>query len=291
MPMTDDQQTIRYISERRCASGGYCFYRLDEPNAADTFYALASLALLDALPVDPPTLSYLQMFQRKDGSFANINVGHAICRSLLIVSERPDRDPVAWLRAEMVPPGTNERPVESVSLFSNLYLCTDLCMILGVPVPEDKRAEIVNAVLEYRHTSGGFGNGRPTLVETCHAVAILSALGCAEPLQQSTGFLETCGDPEFGFLAVPGVRPAFLEHVHAGLRAGSLVGGVRFPEACRNFIGRCRLDNGGYARSVFGGAATLENTYLALAARSFFETSIGSGSKKTGATDPLRCCD
>ena len=48
MPMIQDQKTIRYISERQCASGGYCFYRLDEPNAADTLYALASLALLDA---------------------------------------------------------------------------------------------------------------------------------------------------------------------------------------------------------------------------------------------------
>ena len=53
MPMIQDQKTIRYISERRCASGGYCFYRLDEPNAADTLYALASLALLDAYPMIP----------------------------------------------------------------------------------------------------------------------------------------------------------------------------------------------------------------------------------------------
>ncbi len=77
MPMIPSRETtIRYITERRCESGGYCFYRLDEPNAGDTFYALASLAILDALPRnDETTRTYLHSFQLPDGSFPNVNVG------------------------------------------------------------------------------------------------------------------------------------------------------------------------------------------------------------------------
>src|SRR5208283_1700478 len=134
MPMTGDQQTIRYISERRCTSGGYCFYRLDEPNAADTLYALASLDLLDEIPEDPVTRSYLHAFQHPDCSFSNVNVGHAVCRSLLVLGERPACDPAGWLLAAMIPPGADERPVESVSLFANLFFCVDLCTRLGIVI-------------------------------------------------------------------------------------------------------------------------------------------------------------
>src|SRR5208337_3892407 len=112
MPMIQDPKTIQYISERRCASGGYCFYRLDEPNAADTLYALASLALLDAVPDDPVTLSYLHAFQRTDGSFSNVNVGHAVCRSLVILDERPHIDPAGWILSFLLPPADRARPVE-----------------------------------------------------------------------------------------------------------------------------------------------------------------------------------
>ena len=57
----------------------------DEPNAGDTFHALASLAMLGAVPDDNATRSYLQEFQRTDGSFTNVTVGHAVCRSLAIL--------------------------------------------------------------------------------------------------------------------------------------------------------------------------------------------------------------
>jgi hypothetical protein len=63
------ETTIEYIRERRCSSGGYCFYRLDEPNAGDTFHALASLAMLDALPDnDVATREYLQSFRNSENT-------------------------------------------------------------------------------------------------------------------------------------------------------------------------------------------------------------------------------
>jgi len=265
MPMTDDQQTIRYISERQCASGGYCFYRLDEPNAGDTFHALASLAMLGAVPDDNATRSYLQEFQRTDGSFTNVTVGHAVCRSLAILGEKPHADPTDWIRSLLLPPGDSARPVESSSLFGNTYLLADLCTRLGIAIPADKKDAVISAVLRYQHPDTGFGHHQSAIIETGHALFILAALGYPISSAGSTTFLKKCEDPSFGFLAVPGVTPAYLEHVHAGVLASFLLGNPSpVHERCREFIRRCRLDNGGYARSIFGGTATLENTYLAL---------------------------
>lgn len=288
--MTDDQQTIRYISERRCASGGYCFYRLDEPNAGDTFYALASLAMLDTLPDDDDaTRSYLNTFQHTDGSFANVSVGHAVCRSLAILGEKPQADPTGWILSLLHPPGDRARPVESASLFGNTYLLADLCTRLGIAVPSDKKEAVISAVLGYQHEDTGFGNPHATIIETSHALAILAALGHPVSQTGSTEFVKHCEDPSFGFLAVPGVTPAYLEHVHTGVLASSVLG-YRSPAhgACRDFLLRCLLGNGGYARSVYGGSATLENTYLALAARTMIERIAGS---VHDTNDPLRCCD
>jgi hypothetical protein len=293
MPMIPEQEiTIRYIRERRCASGGYCFYRLDEPNAGDTFHALASLAMLGALPDDDDaTQSYLRMFQHKDGNFSNVDVGHKVIRSLRILSERPDLDPTDWILSSLMPPGTTIRPVESSSLFEHLYLLTDLCTILGIAVPADKKNEIISAVLRYHHPDTGFGYPRSTIIETAHALSILAALGFPVLSARSTEFLNQCEDPVYGFLAVPGSKPGYLEHIHAGVLASSVLGyDSPVLVTCKEFIRTCCRENGGYVRSVFGGSATLENTYLALDAH----TTIGRIRENPSwqkAGNPLRCCD
>jgi hypothetical protein len=291
MPMIPSREdTIRYISERRCESGGYCFYRLDEPNAGDTFYALATLALLEALPPDDvATRAYLHNFQNPDGAFPNVNVGHAVIRSLGILGERPAIDPGDWILDAMIIPGDFSRPVESVSLFEPLYHLVSLCRFLGITIPDEKKTELLMGVLRYRNHDNGFGQSYSTLVETAHALSLLRVLDPALPLQPSIKFLMHCEDSEYGFLSVPGARPAFLEHIHAGVLACSVFR-HRTPslERCREFIAKCCRENGGYVRSVFGGSATLENTWLAIDSLRLIEEL-----NRNPATDPaaLRCCD
>ena len=292
MPMIHEQETtIHYIRDRRCASGGYCFYRLDEPNAGDTFHALASLAMLGVFPHDDDiTRSYLHTFQHTDGHFSNVNVGHAVIRSMKILGERPDIDPTNWILSSLVPPGDSTRPVESSSLFEHLYLLADLCTLLGIVIPADKKREIISDVLRYRHPDNGFGHPTSTIIETGHALAILAALDYPVSLTGSTEFLRRCEDPTYGFLAVPATKPAYLEHIHAGVLA-CLVLGYHSPVfmRCEEFIRKCCRENGGYVRSIFGGSATLENTWLALNAL----TMIGRMREDLAvrAGDPLRCCD
>ncbi len=292
MPMTEDQKTIQYISERRCASGGYCFYRLDEPNAGDTFYALSSLALLNAVPDDPVTCSYLHAFQRTDGSFSNVTVGHAVCRSLAILGERPHSDPTDWILSFLLPPIDSARPVESTSLFWAAYLLTDLSTLFGIAIPSDKKTAVINAVLRHKNPDTGFGFPHSTIIETGHALAIFAALGYPVSSASSTEFIKQCEDPSYGFLAVPGVTPAYLEHVHAGILTCSVLGYCSpAHERCREFIRRCHIGNGGYVRSIFGGAATLENTYLALAAFAMIEHMRNDVSRPRSTRTTTGCGD
>ncbi|OPX64864.1 MAG: Prenyltransferase and squalene oxidase repeat protein [Methanoregula sp. PtaU1.Bin006] len=294
MPMIPSRETtIRYILERRCESGGYCFYRLDEPNAGDTYYALAALAILDARPhEDEATRRYLHAFQRGDSSFPNVNVGHAVIRSLALLGERPAMDPRDWILSAMVPPGDTSRPVESSSLFEPLYHLTGLCRHLGIEVPPGKKDELLRAILRYRHPDGGFGEPFSTMIETAHALSVLQVLDPSSPQKESGTFLTQCEDPEYGFLSVPGARPAFLEHIHAGILACSLTG---YPSPafgrCREFIVKCIRENGGYCRSVFGGSATLENTWLAVTAMKMMDD-LDRGVAVNLARKPAeRCCD
>lgn len=267
MPMVPSRETtIRYIMERRCESGGYCFYRLDEPNAGDTFYALTSLAILDALPRDDETTrTYLHSFQQPDGTFSNVNVGHAVIKSLVLLGDRPAIAPAEWVLASMTLPGGTSRPVESTSLFEPLYHLTGLCRLLRISIPADRKKEIIRALLQYRQPDHGYGQPGSTMIETAHALAILARAGNETSSQSAIRFLKRCEDPDYGFHSVSGARPPFLEQIHAGVLA-CLVLGYPSPVLghCEEFIRKCCRENGGYVRSVFGGSATLENTYLAL---------------------------
>ena len=260
------EQTLRYIRDRRCASGGYCFYRLDEPNAADTFYALASYRLLDEpMPDDEATVRLLHRFQHTDGSYANVHVGSAVIRGLVLLGERPAQDPSGWILQAMDLADHTARPVESVSEFERLVAAVECCTALGISIPAPVSQALVPAILRYRHPDGGFGSRGSTLIETSHAAAILAALGYDVNSLGLEPFIRRCEDPAFGFLAVPGVRPGVLEHVHAGLRLCAVLGySSPFSDACEPFVRRCYRENGGYCRSLYGGSPTLECTWRAL---------------------------
>ena len=146
-------------------------------------------------------------------------------------------------------------------------------------------------MLRYKRPDTGFGHPRSTIIETSRALVILAAPGYPMSSTGSTEFIKKCEDPSFGFLVAPGVTPAYLEHVHASILACSVLG-YRSPahEHCREFIRRCQSGNGGYVWSIFGGAATLENTYLALDILEMIRQMQDTGIQQDSA-GPLRCCD
>jgi len=111
-------------------------------------------------------------------------------------------------------------------------------------IPDDERERTIRFIAERRCENGGYCHYRldePGTADTFFALDTLRLLG------------------------IPGSVPSFLEHAAAGAECAVLAGVPhRFPEACREFIRRCRNANGGYSRSIFGGISTLENTWLAI---------------------------
>ncbi|QSZ66237.1 hypothetical protein RJ40_01350 [Methanofollis aquaemaris] len=255
---------IRYIAERRCADGGYCFYRLEEPNPADTFFALDTLRLLGAVPDDPETACWLLERQGEDGRYYSLESGYYVLSSLAVLDLGPERDPLPWLFS-IVPSVSNggTRPVESTSLLSRPHLFVRLCLTLRAHPSPTVRTALLNAVRTCHRPDSGYGGGYSTLVETYHALAISAFFGVVPPSTRS--FLACCVHPVYGYLNLPGAVPAYLEHVAAGVEAARLLG-VPPADGAGAFVRRCRRDTGGFSRSVFGGTATLENTWYAVRA-------------------------
>jgi hypothetical protein len=192
-------------------------------------------------------------------------VGSAVIKSLLLSGERPGQDPAKWIFGILSFGDQKSRPMESVSGFEEFMLAVESSRQLGAVIPAVVRERIIPELLRCQKKDGGFGSAAPTLLETYHAVSALSGLGYDLQQLSTSIFLQHCEDETFGFLAVPGVRPGFLEHIHAGLAISAMIGyRPQFTDACEVFIRRCYRENGGYCRSLYGGSATLEHTWRAL---------------------------
>jgi len=244
---------IRYIADRRCPDGGYCFYRLNEPNAADTFFALDTLRLFGAVDADPATADWLRARQGENGRYHLFDTGYYTLLALAVLGVPPVHDPVPWVRS--VAPGETgaERPVESESAILRPYLYAHLCRRLGFALDPAVRRGLLAAV-----------SAPPsTLVEAHHALAVRAALGARTDDDRAAQALGRCTHPDYGYVNVPGTAPAYLEHVAAGVALAALLG-VPYAPASRGFVLRCQTPAGGFARSVFGGAATLETTWTAV---------------------------
>ncbi|WP_067051587.1 prenyltransferase/squalene oxidase repeat-containing protein [Methanofollis ethanolicus] len=253
------ESCIAYIADRRCPDGGYCFYRLNEPNAADTFFALDILRLFGAVDADPATARWLLSRQQDDGRYPVFETGYYALLALGILRTPPRYDPAPWVRSVVPPAPGAERPVESESALHRPYLYARLCRHTGIRIAPAVRVGLLAAVHASRTPEGGHA----TLVEASQALAIRAAVGAPVCGDGAAAFLQRCTHPEYGYVNVPGTSPAYLEHVAAGVAAARLLEVTPSP-AAGPFVLKCLTPAGGFARSVFGGTATLETTWTAV---------------------------
>ena len=146
--LEDREATIRYIRERRCEDGGYCFYLIDDPNPLDTFCALHSLWLLkEPVTDDDETVQYLQGLQRSDGRYADMVTGSAVIRSLLLLHERPERDTSAWILGTFPRPRKKRRQTETLPGFEDLMLAVECSNQLDIEIPKAVRENLISEIL------------------------------------------------------------------------------------------------------------------------------------------------
>ncbi len=264
---------LRYVDERRCNDGGYCFYRLPEPNAADTRYALAIRSRLGPLPADPATVAFLRSLPGPDGAFPNVFVADHVLAGLALLGETPRHDPGDYLLSSFALLGDYERPPDQLSALEGVRAAVEACTLAGVPIDNAARDGVLRHVLSFRHPGGGFGAGQPTLVETADAVVVLTMLGRPNEAAGASAFVAGAESPHDGFI--------FLEPVAALVRASLLLRQpLHLPERVSAFVLGLRHPSGGFVRSRYGGSPTLEYTYLAietLALLDALETIAGPG--------------
>jgi len=141
-------RTLRYIVERQCKIGGFCFYRLEEPNGSDTYFAIATLRLLGEFHHDNATVQFLKDAQAPDGSYHNLYQAYYAIRGLKFMNEQPQHDPRPYLRMQI-----KHYPVEnaeSETVLKRLDYLTALCEESHIDILPDKRDRIIAFVLSFQ---------------------------------------------------------------------------------------------------------------------------------------------
>lgn len=153
------QDVSRYIPKRSCPSGGFCFYRLEEPSPQDTYFALATLELLQVPCAAEPTIRFLQALQQPDGGYASLVQTFYVLSSLQFLRCQPLSDPSAEAEnftMQMVDLAL--RPANASTSFCRaLYQLATLHAIWGLGWHDIQRAAILQAIQSFRQKDGGFG--------------------------------------------------------------------------------------------------------------------------------------
>ncbi len=259
-------RVIRYVLERKCQAGGFCFYKLEEPNGSDTFYALSILALMGIEFQDDKTLIQLRNMQHPDGSYNSVYMAYYSIKGLQMLREEPAYDPVPYVTKNLrhYRFDVEHLPIEISYLFKRTSYLVDLYYSLKMA---DSRIEqgIADFILYFENEDKGFGHRHSSLSETSRALIILSRLGYSVEKMESTAFIKNCEIPFYGFTDVPRTSLSYIEYVYAGIVASNIMSyQPHYLDDCANFILHCQNRNGGFSRLMHGGIATLENTYYAI---------------------------
>jgi hypothetical protein len=222
----DVTQLILYVESTRSDDGGYCFYRLNESNAADTFYAVYVLSALHR-PVPEPELTadFLQQCQCSDGSFQSIYLADYVLRGLDLLGVPPLFDQDSFLHHQ---------------LKRLLRIVSQPCYELSSSFLESLGRAVVILALQHLEPAPAVKNEVVTAVR---------------PYKR----------PEGGFSHTPINTPNYLDEIHRGLSIIRAVNErPRYPRETAQFIGQLQNANGGFRRAADPGISRLENAFYAL---------------------------
>lgn len=258
---------VRYVLERECPRGGFCFYRLDEPNGSDTWFALSILNVLHVPFRSDKTRRYLIGLQQPDGTFDSLYTAYYATRSLRLMNGALPRDVASFVRKHLniFIFSADRLPPEVISMFRRLRYLLELTDMLGLEMDHETTEDIIRFVLSFRQADGGVGHGRSSLSDTAETLRILKLLAHPATDVQVCDFIRSCETPMTGFTNLPGASLTCIETVYDGLLCATLVSHMpRYLNECVNFIRFCRNNMGGFTRNTCTGIATLENSFYAV---------------------------
>lgn len=260
-------QIIDYVLSRRCEGGGFCFYRLEEPNGSDSCHALSILDLLDVPFQDERTADYLRTMQHDDGSYDSVFSAFYSIKGLQLLKQKPRHHPERYIRKhlEHVALDVRKLPPEIHSIFKRLHYAVELYLSLEMERNEGIEKDIANFILCFHNEDRGFGNPSSNLTDTAKALVMLDMLGHPLTDLETGRFVRRCETPLSGFTDMPLRALSYLEYIHAGVMASCVISlRPRYFDRCAGFILNCRSRNGGFSRAPHAGIATMEDTYFAV---------------------------
>jgi hypothetical protein len=265
----DRAAAARYVLSRHDPGSGYSFYRtpewrVEEPNAPDTFAALRSLRLLGVeIPEPALTAEWLRSLQETDGSFPTITIGWATLCSLIELDSSPLYSPAAWLlQCERALFRRADNRDWSGSLRDMLHL-VELFEIVGLSLPTGHIEALLKAA---RDEHGGWAAPGADLETT--AIALLlglrretSARGVSS---DAASFVKRCEDPVVGLRLGPASAATSVGALWGGVVIKQFLGeALADPAVVRaNLAAAQRRDGGLGARHL--AISTLHDTWLGL---------------------------
>ncbi len=261
------ENILKYIEERKCTNGGYCFYRQDEANSSDTYYAIAIQKLVDEKSIESSaTISYLHGLQHPDGGFFSIIQAYYVINTLSLFLSSPTKDPSQFILDKYHSFHDQNLPVE-ISVFRKIYFLTSLTTTLKHELYPELKKEIISFILSFRNQDYGFGSSNlSTLTETMQAVQILNWLDFPiNEINNVTRFISSCNSPHQSFTNIPGTSLSFLEYIHAGFIVSRMLSyKPKYLDTTLKLVKGCQTTLGGFSRTPYTGIATLENTFYAV---------------------------
>lgn len=282
----DLEALLRYINERRvriqlndCFMSGYSSVRGTEPGIQDTFFAIASLKMLNAACPDDEIVSFIRNHDHLDLSRAYYAAGClrlAGCMPELIDGKLEWRYRGEHHDIECFIPRTpliryfeyDLYGMYGSSIFSSSLGTLLKRLVLGAVSPDEEIEGIVRSALLLLE-------GSRELVRAHMALEILDAIserGSLVKLPEShikilSRLLERC-ETARGYTPTPESTTETLESTYAGCMIARRLK-YREPRGLRSFVDLLQNDNGGFRRSPFGGISALEHCYLALRVAGF----------------------
>lgn len=249
-----------YILSRRCAGGGFCFYRygaVDEPNVRDTFHALVALGLLGTtLPHREELIEFLTRVRLWGPTYV---YDYAFSLELLGASDRISEDILATIRALSIEVPTDHHGIDLSAWLDLTYKVIRLQRRFVQPADAAQRRERIAGVLARVQRDGGFGV-TANLCDTYRAARILALLDWPVDPAPIRTFVQSLEQPPFGFAVTEGSLSPKLDVAFAGVMCCELLRmPVRFPIDVLQFALACQTTSGGFGNAPVA-LANLEAT-------------------------------
>jgi hypothetical protein len=279
----DVEACRRYVLGCQTSQGGFCFYAypewgVEEPNAPDTYAALAILGLLNSpVPRAEQCQAWLEAEQDPSGGYPTLVIGYAALKALRVLGAEPQRDPRPFLQemANRLGLADASAPKRSGWLIA-ARRCIELWQAHGIIMAAPLREGIGAALDSLRGVDGGYGAPGSNLSETAAALTLATAADL--PVGQDIlAYARRCEGTPYGFNITPFSVSSSLESHYAGLEILRYFGmPVRNPMLSRRYVASCQSSRGGFGR-VPGAIARLDDSLRALEILSMLAALVSLG--------------